>query len=337
VVSDLQRRSVFEDLLRQIALPALAFDLEDLRILAANEPAVRTLGWTDAQLQQMAMMDLMTPEDVTAGTSSIHLVRAGYVESYQAIRHLRHRDGAKNEVLFRIRKLTVNGDTVGIASIDVGQQTSEDPSTLTSITIALAVTDNDWVIEHISSDIELILDQPPNAFIGTPLLSWVEPTEVARFVSSIGRIVAEGGGGTIQTCLRCDDGSFQPTWSLIVPLDQHSPPRLGVALTGCPRVGEELTAEIDRQLSRGTGVLAGLGTFNVQLPSVGLSTRQLEILTELLHGHGVKEISKKLFLSQSTVRNHLTDIFKKYGVHSQPELLAKFIRPLDVGTESDSA
>jgi DNA-binding CsgD family transcriptional regulator len=42
-------------------------------------------------------------------------------------------------------------------------------------------------------------------------------------------------------------------------------------------------------------------------------------------------------LSQSTVRNHLTDIFKKVGVHSQTELLAKFVAPLSAGSESEFA
>ena len=34
------------------------------------------------------------------------------------------------------------------------------------------------------------------------------------------------------------------------------------------------------------------------------------------------QIARELFLSQSTVRNHLTEMFRKLGVHSQEELLA---------------
>ena len=335
-MSELLRDSALDDLVRQIPSPTVAFELESLRILSANTPAERTLGWTVQELKHMAMTDLLRPDEVTAGVSSMGLVASGYVQSYQAIRHLKNRSGPKSEATFRIRRLTVSGYAIGLASIETNLETGVDSADLTSITIALAVTDHEWVIEHMSSDIEFILDQPPDAFIGTPLLSWVEPSDVARFVSSIGRIVAEGGGGTIQTSMRCGGGTFAPTWSLVVPLDTHSPPRIGLVLTGCPTVGEELTLEIDRQLSRGGGVVKGLGDVSSRLPSVGLSTRQLEILTELLQGRGVKEISKKLFLSQSTVRNHLTDIFKKYDVHSQPELLAKFIRPLDAGSESDS-
>jgi hypothetical protein len=30
---------------------------------------------------------------------------------------------------------------------------------------------------------------------------------------------------------------------------------------------------------------------------------------------------RELYISQSTVRNHLSAMFKKFGVHSQPKLL----------------
>ena len=54
------------------------------------------------------------------------------------------------------------------------------------------------------------------------------------------------------------------------------------------------------------------------------SPRQWEVLTRLLQGERVPRIAEELFLSQSTVRNHLADMFKKMGVHSQEELLDLF-------------
>jgi two-component system nitrate/nitrite response regulator NarL len=53
-----------------------------------------------------------------------------------------------------------------------------------------------------------------------------------------------------------------------------------------------------------------------------LTVRQWEILTRLLRGERVPTIASELFVSQSTVRNHLSAIFERFGVHSQPELLA---------------
>ncbi|MGD9998718.1 MAG: EAL domain-containing protein [Ilumatobacteraceae bacterium] len=52
-----------------------------------------------------------------------------------------------------------------------------------------------------------------------------------------------------------------------------------------------------------------------------LSTRQLEVLRRLLAGERVPSIARALYLSQSTVRNHLSVIFQRLGVHSQEELI----------------
>jgi len=62
--------------------------------------------------------------------------------------------------------------------------------------------------------------------------------------------------------------------------------------------------------------------------SVGtFSTRQWEILSRLVRGERVGDIANALYLSPSTVRNHLTAIYRKFGVHSQAELVAKVLAP----------
>ena len=53
-----------------------------------------------------------------------------------------------------------------------------------------------------------------------------------------------------------------------------------------------------------------------------LSGRQLEVLRRLLGGERVPAIARELFVSQSTIRNHLSAIYQRVGVHSQEELLS---------------
>jgi DNA-binding NarL/FixJ family response regulator len=53
-----------------------------------------------------------------------------------------------------------------------------------------------------------------------------------------------------------------------------------------------------------------------------LSGRQWEVVTRLVDGQRVPEIARSMYLSPSTVRNHLTVVFRKFGVHSQRELVA---------------
>lgn len=52
-----------------------------------------------------------------------------------------------------------------------------------------------------------------------------------------------------------------------------------------------------------------------------LTPRQVEILKRLLAGDRVPRIARDLYVSQSTVRNHLSLIYRRFAVHSQDELL----------------
>jgi DNA-binding CsgD family transcriptional regulator len=52
-----------------------------------------------------------------------------------------------------------------------------------------------------------------------------------------------------------------------------------------------------------------------------LSGRELEIVMRLMDGDRVPSIARALFLSPSTVRNHLSAVFRKLRVGSQQELI----------------
>ena len=56
-----------------------------------------------------------------------------------------------------------------------------------------------------------------------------------------------------------------------------------------------------------------------------LSPRERDVLEHLLDGHRVSTIAQRLAVSEHTVRNHLKSMFRKLGVHSQPELI-DFVR-----------
>jgi DNA-binding CsgD family transcriptional regulator len=53
-----------------------------------------------------------------------------------------------------------------------------------------------------------------------------------------------------------------------------------------------------------------------------LTARQREVVVRLIAGERVSEIAREMFLSPSTIRNHLTAVFQKFGVHSQVELIS---------------
>lgn len=52
-----------------------------------------------------------------------------------------------------------------------------------------------------------------------------------------------------------------------------------------------------------------------------------EIVVKLVAGKRVPEIAREMYLSPSTIRNHLTAVFRRFGVHSQVELITLLKRP----------
>lgn len=52
-----------------------------------------------------------------------------------------------------------------------------------------------------------------------------------------------------------------------------------------------------------------------------LSPREQKIVLRLLAGDRVPRIAESLYLAPSTVRNHLSSVFRKFGVNSQQELI----------------
>jgi len=50
-----------------------------------------------------------------------------------------------------------------------------------------------------------------------------------------------------------------------------------------------------------------------------LTSREIEILRELAKGLSNKEIADKLYISEKTVKNHLTNIFQKMGVNDRTQ------------------
>ena len=52
-----------------------------------------------------------------------------------------------------------------------------------------------------------------------------------------------------------------------------------------------------------------------------LSPRESDVLAYVVRGRNASHISEKLFISESTVKTHMSNLYKKCGVHSQQELI----------------
>ena len=57
-----------------------------------------------------------------------------------------------------------------------------------------------------------------------------------------------------------------------------------------------------------------------------LTERELEIITALAHGQGNKQIARGLHISEKTVRNHISNIYKKLHVYDRTQAVLYAIR-----------
>jgi DNA-binding CsgD family transcriptional regulator len=104
----------------------------------------------------------------------------------------------------------------------------------------------------------------------------------------------------------------------------HQPQTQGARITQLEQHIERIAAEIDA-----SRVLMGPPNASAVSPAISigaLTARQLDIVNRLLDGARVTTIAAALYISPSTVRNHLSAVYKMAHVHSQAELI-ELLRP----------
>jgi two-component system NarL family response regulator len=63
-----------------------------------------------------------------------------------------------------------------------------------------------------------------------------------------------------------------------------------------------------------------------QMPAPRLTDREMEVLTLVAQGLNNRDIAKKLFISENTVKNHVRNILEKLHLHSRMEAVVYAVR-----------
>ena len=133
----------------------------------------------------------------------------------------------------------------------------------------------------------------------------------------------------------------------VSPLCDHNPPRFAVVLWSVPsgdegESSEDKAARLEGYLWRIAAEVQAAGINDLPRsgqgwwadPALrGLTRRQAEVLRRLAGGERISAIARAMFVSESTVRNHLSAIYRTVGVHSQAELLARLMHTSEGSSE----
>jgi PAS domain S-box-containing protein len=188
----------------------------------------------------------------------------------------------------------------------------------------IGVLDVNGRVRHITGDVADLLGYEPSECVGTPVVSIVHEDDR----SLLGAAYSE----RMELRLQHRSGTWLRAAAIIAPMhppEAHSVAFVLTASNPSTTIAlESRVAALEARLRRISleTVAAGLGdnpssaAFDEDAVAL-LSSRQADIAQRLAAGKRVPTIARDMGLSQSTVRNHLSQIFRKFGVASQAELI----------------
>jgi DNA-binding CsgD family transcriptional regulator len=314
-------------------LAVLLVEPPSYRILAASPAAVRLVSAGVEQPAGRRLVEFFSGDD----SGGLELMAQGKVSAYETRRSLR---ATGEPVSVWVRSLPVGSPRCAVAVLLAQPAEPTIPPTrqLVGRVVAIGSVRADLMICSISSDIADIADIAgiggfdAEKLIGTSILQLLEPAEACRLLELVAG-ACDGGARSAQFLrVRLRQAGQLPCEMLLVP---HSPDG-GYAFT-----------IMDVRENRSSGehaVKTTLDLLTSDARSAGgrratwdpgedpaaphkqnllgkLTSRELEVVTELLNGNRAPAIAGKLYLSPGTVRNHLSTAFRKLGVRNQQELI----------------
>jgi PAS domain S-box-containing protein len=315
---------------RVSAIPVALWNLVSWRFVAISPPAAAILG-IDGLAEGFDWTTFAV--DGEKARRAVEAIRTGIFDGYQARRSFRQADGKLVERLVWVRAV----DEERTLALVIFSEPNG--ASVADCDAAVGMLDTGRCIQQISSDVTRMLGYLPEACVGVFLDSLVHPSDVGALLAVFSRMTSDDTNISINVRVRAADGSWRPVHLTLGPTAGDTTP-FGFAAVRDERmtvdpagVEADRVAQLEQHLTRIAREVeaAGLLGLGGQIPNPervpGLSeltSRQWQILTRLLQGERVPTIARGMYLSPSTVRNHLSEIYKKLGVHSQAELIEKF-------------
>jgi len=313
------------DVVTSCPLPSLLLAVPSEQILAASNMAERLLCPDGGSVVGRNLENFAADEP----TGALDLMAAGHLDGYEARRSIRHGDRTipvtmwirvvpgQDARAFALAKLLPDPSSLGDA-LRRPERTTADA--------VVGSTDAHLTVDRVSSDVATLLDHRAADVVGQSLLRLVDTPDVAPLLKALARSSDTGLGTSL--LVRPQLFGFRAGRCQLLLLPMEPSPSFAFAM---------LDEESADGLTSALGMKQSLWQFDevvrsatasrlaAELPAdVGLrrlSGRELEIVLRLLNGDRVPSIAESLFLSPSTVRNHLSAVFRKLRVGSQQELI----------------
>jgi DNA-binding CsgD family transcriptional regulator/PAS domain-containing protein len=310
--------------------PLFVWDLPDGIIRIVNPTAEALMELPHGQLTGRRITDFVAPAGIVE--MAISALATGALSATLTKREVVGRASGPLPVWVWTRSVDVTADAGSAVSLvipetDLGRL-GMDPGRpwrqLGDVVIGLA--DMSWTIRQISSDVCSVLGAESRDVVGRSMRDLIHPDDEDGF-----RLFdLRGAAQSMRGRLRRSEGGWTEVGLFFSAVEMGGARRIAFALVADGSVDEQpdRIAELEGRLLRIAEEVRAASVLRAAEPPPApaevrlgdLSRRQWEIVSRLLEGQRVDTIARELYLSPSTVRNHLSAIFRRFGVHSQRDL-----------------
>jgi DNA-binding CsgD family transcriptional regulator len=321
------------DVVKDLDLSVALVSTTNYVIVAATEAFLEAVGRDASDVIERPTFDLFFPSEESSVRAALDALSKGKIEFYRTHRLLVEPQGEPRKASIWVHVINFGHDRFALCELTTDDAMDSELVKYAgqpAPAMAFGITDDHGVVTSVSDDIHDVIGVNASDFIGKPLLrspdmsnAWrlldATPSQTGRNCISM-RLDSMGS----PTCphVRCILTSFAKSSNygfILIPETE---------LTSTPT--NDRVADLEKSLWKiatevqASGIFEHLWSFPDadRFPQLNtLSSRQWEVLSRLLRGQRVSTIAEALFVSESTVRNSLSTIFHKFGVHSQAELL----------------
>lgn len=324
-------------LVRRSPLPVLLIRLTDGRSVEASDSFLAITARDRRSVLAMRVEDYT--EEPEVARQSFALVASGALDGYTRHATFRRPSGELVQCDLRISACSEDRRQHAVVSVLPGNWSSGDAVALERSegngTTVMGTVDGRWQVDRITADDDGTMAYSPGDLLNRSIFVGIHPEDVGELMFLAAHASAQRGGAFGRVRIKANDGGWISRRVSLQPLAAES--AAGYAFTFWPEVDStmppgttdrpELESVMETTIAniRASSIAAWMVAFPtaLQLPELStLTAREYEILLRLASGERVQAIAEGLHLSASTVRNHLTSIFRKTEVGSQGELLA---------------
>jgi PAS domain-containing protein len=313
----------------------------DQRVRIANAAVAELIGSPESTIVGLRPPGVWDGADGPRSEMLLSALMAGALDSYRARRQLRTTRGSV-AVSVWVRRIPVVDGSVAVAIV---VPETEPMSTIRSIgavfgpdalDLAVGTLNSHGRIDRITPNSRVVLGHDQSELAGVELASLAHPDDVDLLLSSLRDATHGSDSVFVRVRLRHATGGWAETRCLFLPLPGQDSSSMAFVFAETashvyPGPDAERIATLERHLLRFAAELHAGGWRGAQPRAVdashmaaldGLPRRQRDIVDRLLRGERVPSIAGSMYISANTVRNHLSQVFSTFGIHSQSELLA---------------